>query len=259
MFKHYPLLKQLIWREIASKYRGTALGMGWSLLSPLLMLAVYTFVFTVIFSARWPVAAEAPQGQFALILFLGLMIHALAAEVLMRAPSSITAQVNYVKKVVFPLEILPMVPLGSALFNFGLSLVILLLAQLWIMGSVPLTALWLPLVLLPYVIALKGAAWIVASLGVFLRDIGQLMGLVVSLLLFLSPIFYPPEALPENYRGILSLNPLTVIITQARAVVLWGQTPDFMALGIYGLCAIVFALLGYVWFMKTRKGFADVL
>jgi lipopolysaccharide transport system permease protein len=259
MFAHYPLLKQLIWRDVASKYRGTALGMLWSLLTPLLMLAIYTFIFSVVFQTRWPMAEAQPKGQFALILFLGLMIHALAAEVLLRAPSAITAQVNYVKKVVFPLQILPLVPLGSALFGFSLSVLILLAAMEVIMGSIPLTALWLPVVLLPYVIALMGAAWMLGSLGVFLRDIGQMMGLVVSILLFLSPIFYPPEALPEAYRPLLSLNPLTVIITQARAVVLWGELPNFVALGMYGICASVFAAFGYAWFMKTRKGFADVL
>lgn len=256
---HLSLLLQLIQRDILARYRGTALGMIWPLLTPLLMLGIYTFVFSVVFQARWPLLEDQPKGQFALILFAGLMVHALAAECLLRAPSTITAQVNYVKKVVFPLQILPLVPLGSALFNFGVSLLILLGAKLAITGSVPLTTLWLPVVLLPYLMALLGAAWILGSLGVFLRDIGQMMGLIVSILLFLSPIFFPPEALPEAYRPWLSLNPLTVIITQTREVLLWGKTPDFPALALYTLCASIFAACGYLWFTKTRKAFADVL
>jgi lipopolysaccharide transport system permease protein len=264
LFTHRALLWQLMRRDVASKYRGAALGMLWSLLNPLLMLAIYTFVFSVVFQTRWAGGGAAgdatpSQGQFALILFTGLMIHALAAEALLRAPTTITSQVNYVKKVVFPLEILPLVPLGSAVFHYGLSLVVLLGAMVCLTGNVPLTVFWLPVVLLPFVIALAGVVWIIASLGVFLRDIGQVMGMVVSILLFLSPIFFPPEALPVAYRPLLALNPLTVIITQARAVLLWGQMPDFMALAVYGICALLLAFIGYAWFTQTRKGFADVL
>lgn len=259
LFQHRSLLGQLIRRDIAARYRGTMLGFAWSLLHPLLMLAIYTFVFSVVFQARWPLPETQPQGQFALILFAGLMIHGLAAAVLTAAPHSILAQVNYVKKVVFPLEILPLVPLGAALFHFGFSLLILLGAQAWLTGAIPVTALWLPLILLPYLLGLTGAAWILASLGVYLRDIGQLTGLLVMILLFLSPIFYPPEALPEVWRPWLNLNPLTVIIVQTREALLWGQTPDFRTLGIYGLGSGAFMLFGYWWFAKTRKGFADVL
>ncbi len=259
LLPHFPLLGQLIRRDIAGRYRGSALGMLWPLVNPLLMLAVYTFVFSVVFTARWPLAEAQPQGMFALILYAGLLVHGLAAEVLLRSPSAITAQVNYVKKVVFPLQILPLTMIGSALFHTLLGLVVLLAAQILIQGAIQTTLLWLPLIWLPYLLALCGASWILASLGVFLRDISQLMGLVVTLLLFLSPIFYPAEALPESYRPLLALNPLTVIITQTRNVLIWGKAPDLAMLGLYGAIAAAFAILGYAWFMKTRKGFADVL
>lgn len=259
LLTHRSLLLRLIRRDIASKYRGAALGVVWSLINPILMLMVYTFVFSVVFKMRWPIAEGQPHGQVALILFAGLIVHGLGAEALLRAPTTITSQVNFVKKLMFPLEILPLVPLGSALFHFVLNLLVLLLAELAIMGSVPYTAVWFPLVMLPFLIGLLGAVWLFCSLGVFLRDIGQVMGLVVAVLMFLSPIFFPVEALPEQYRPLLELNPLTIIITQMRDVLLWGKFPDLWALAKYAVASSAFAAFGYLWFMRTRKGFADVL
>lgn len=259
LYPHRGLYWQLLKRDIASKYRGSALGILWSVLNPLLMLCVYTFVFSVVFSARWLASGEQPKAEFALILFAGLMIHTLAAETLLRAPQMITSQVNYVKKVVFPLQVMPLVPLGSALFNYGISLAILLSVQIFVKGSLPLSTLLVPLIILPYVIALAGAAWILASLGVYLRDITQVVGLLVSMLMFLSPIFFPVEALPEAWRGVMYANPLTLIITEARKVLLWNETPNWMALLQYLAAASVFAIAGFYWFQKTRKGFADVL
>lgn len=259
VWTHRQLLWQLARRDIAMRYRGTMGGFAWSLFMPLLMLGVYTLVFSVVFKARWPLPDDQPQGQFAVILFAGLMVHGLAAEVLNRAPTTITAQVNYVKKVVFPLSLLPVVPMMTALFHLAFSVAILLGAGLWLKGTVPLTSLWLPLVLLPYCIGLLGAAWMLAALGVFLRDIGQIVGLIVTVLLFLSPIFFPPEALPEAWRPYLLLNPLTLIIEQVRDVLLWGKLPDFRALGLYSIGALALAFVGKWFFQKTRKGFADVL
>ena len=256
---HRQLLWQLAVRDVATRYKGTMGGFVWSLVMPLLMLGVYTLVFSVVFKARWPLPDDQPQGQFAVILFTGLMIHGLAAELLTRAPTAISTQVNYVKKVVFPLELLPIVPLMTALFHFGFSLIILVGATWWLMGAVPITALWLPIILLPYCVGLLGCGWALAGLGVYLRDIGQLVGLMVTVLLFLSPIFFPPEALPEVYRPLLALNPLTLIIEQARGVLLWGVSPDFRALSLYMGLSLMVALFGGWFFQKVRKGFADVL
>ena len=257
--QHIPLYLQLVKREVSSRYRGTALGFGWSLLTPLLMLAVYTFVFSVVFKARWPLPEGQPQGQFAVILFAGLMVHTLMAETLTNAVSSIITNANYVKKVVFPLPLLPLVPLGAAIFYLAFSTLILLAAIFFITGTLHLTALWLPVVLLPFIIALIGAALFLSALGVYLRDIGQVIGLIMMAMLFLSPIFFPPEALPESYRPILSLNPLTLIITQVRDVLLWGKMPAFGALALYGAASAMFSLVCYAFFARVRKGFADVL
>ncbi len=261
--QHGHLMRQMLRRDIAQRYRGSALGLLWSFVTPLLMLAVYTFVFSVVFEARWPsrtgAAIPPATGEFALILFCGLMLHAFFADCLSRSPAIILHNVNFVKKVVFPLEILPVMVLGSAGFHFCMSLCVLLGATLVLTGALPATAGLLPLVLAPFFLLTLGLCWGLAAIGVYLRDISQLIGLLVMMLMFLSPIFYPPEALPEAWRPWLVLNPLTLPIDQARSVLLWGKFPDLQALGIYAGIATATCLLGFAWFQKTRKGFADVL
>lgn len=261
--RHGHLIRQMLTRDIAQRYRGSVLGLLWSFVTPLLMLAVYTVVFTVVFEARWAsrTGTNAPPatGDFALILFCGLILHAFLADCLSRSPSVILNNANFVKKVVFPLEILPVVVIGSAMFHFAMSLCVLLAAELLFTGSLPLTALYLPLVLAPFFMLTAGLSWGLASVGVYLRDIGQLIGLAVMILMFLSPIFYPPESLPEAWRPYLIFNPLTIIIENARAVLLWGHAPNWPQLGLYALVSLTVMLLGFAWFQKTRKGFADVL
>jgi lipopolysaccharide transport system permease protein len=256
---HLPLILQLTRRDIAQRYRGTALGWLWTLLTPLFMLAIYTFIFSVVFQARWPQAESLPRGQFALLLFAGLLIHGLTAECLGKAPHLILANTNYVKKVVFPLPALGLVTLLAALFHFSLSVLVLLAFQLFLLGHIPLTALWLPVIVAPFALGLLGVIWLLAALGVYLRDIGQVIGLALMALLFLSPIFYPAEALPEAFRPFLYANPLTLIIEQSRAVLLWGQMPDFSALLFYTIGAALVCLLGHRFFAFTRPGFADVV
>ncbi len=174
-------------------------------------------------------------------------------------PGVITGNAQFVKKVVFPLEILPLVVLGTALFHFIVS-VIILLAFILISGSgLPVTALWLPVVVAPLVMLTAGISWFLASLSVYLRDIGQLMGIVSTVLLFLSPMFYPITSVPEQWRAWMYLNPITAIIIEVREVAIWGNNPNWTVLGIYSLVAITVMVLGYLWFMSTRKGFADVL
>lgn len=258
------LVLQLIRRDIAARYRGSVLGVAWSLLTPLLILAVFTLTFGTVFQSRWPQApgagSAAPStAEFALILFAGLTVFNVFSEVVNRAPSLVLANANYVKKVVFPLEILPLVAMGSALFNACLSLMVLLGFMLVVFGGIPPTALLLPIVLTPLVLVTLGLAWLLASLGVYLRDIGQILGPVTMALMFLTPIFYPATALPEWVRRWLFLNPLALTIEQARDVLIWGRLPDFAALLLYFIAALVVAGLGLVWFQKTRRGFADVL
>ncbi|MBK6618478.1 MAG: ABC transporter permease [Nitrosomonas sp.] len=253
------LIEQMIRREVVGRYKGSVMGLTWSFFNPVLMLTVYTFVFSVVFKARWGIGDEESKTQFAVVLFVGMIVHGLFSEVLNRAPGLILSNVNYVKKVVFPLEILPAISMGAALFHSLVSLGVLLIAFVLFNGYLHWTAVFTPLVLLPLIILTLGLAWILASLGVFLRDVGQAIGIVTTVMLFLAPVFYPVTALPEAIQPWLMANPLTFIIEQARAVLIWGKLPDWTGLGIYTAIAIVVAWAGYAWFQKTRKGFADVL
>lgn len=258
LWRNRSLIKALAQREVIGRYRGSVMGILWSFFNPVFMLLVYTFVFSVVFKARWSGGSDS-KTEFALILFAGLIVFNLFAECFNRAPGLILANVNYVKKVVFPLEILPWVALGSALFHALISLGVWLIAYLILFGVPHITVLLLPLVILPLLLLIMGLTWGLASLGVYLRDVSQFIGIVTTVLMFLSPIFYPASALPEKYRHLLLLNPLTPAIEQARDVLFWGKVPDMSMLSIYLLAGTLIAWLGFAWFQKTRKGFADVL
>lgn len=256
------LILQMSRREVVGRYKGSVMGLLWSFLNPLFMLVVYTFFFSVVFKSRWaaaPAGTEESKTLFAVLLFVGMIVHSLFAEVLNRAPNLILGNVNYVKKVVFPLEVLPVISMGTALFHSLVSICVLLLVFFVTNGYLHWTLVFLPFILLPLVIFTVGLAWILASFGVFVRDVGQSIGLGMTVMLFLSPVFYPVSALPESMRPWMLANPLTFIIEQARAVLIWGQLPNWSGLLLYTLVASFVAWLGYVWFQKTRKGFADVL
>lgn len=259
LWRNRQLILQMSKREVVGRYRGSVMGMAWSFFNPVLMLAVYTFVFSVVFQTRWGVAGEASKTSFAILLFVGMIVHGLFAECANRAPSLILGNVNYVKKVVFPLEILPWVAMGSALFHAAISLLVLLVAQLIFHQSLPWTVVLFPLVLLPLLLATMGAAWFLAAIGVYLRDVSQTIGIITTVLLFLSPVFYPISALPEQYRIWLHLNPLTFIIEEGRKTLVFGQMPDWSGWGVYMVVSVAIAWMGFWWFQKTRKGFADVL
>lgn len=245
-------------REVLGRYRGSILGILWSFFNPLLMLAVYTIVFSVVFNARWSTGGNS-KIEFALLLFAGLMIFNLFAECINRAPTLILSNANYVKKVVYPLEILPAITLLASLFHTLISLGVWLVAYILFIGPPHATTLLLPIVILPLTTLIMGLSWILASLGVFLRDVSQVVGIATSALMFLSPIFYPVDAFPENFRYLLYLNPLTPAIEMTRDVLYWGRTPNAVTLIIYWFAAALIAWLGFSWFQKTRTGFADVL
>ncbi len=259
LWHNRQIIVQMTKREVVGRYKGSVMGLLWSFFNPILMLMMYTFVFSVVFKSRWGFGGEESKTQFAVLLFVGMIVHGLFSDVLNRAPSFILSNVNYVKKVMFPLEILPVIAMGAALFHSLISLSVLLAAFVLFNDYLHWTAVLAPFVLLPLVILTLGLAWILASLGVFLRDVGQTIGIITTIMMFLSPVFYPVTALPEEFRPWLMANPLTFIIEQAREVLIWGRLPNWAGLGIYTLCAIVVAWVGYVWFQKTRKGFADVL
>ncbi|MGH8659658.1 MAG: ABC transporter permease [Gammaproteobacteria bacterium] len=258
LWQNRKLVYRLAKREVASRYRGSLLGFAWSFVTPVLMLAVYTFVFSVVFRVRWEVGVGS-RAEFALVLFVGLIVFQLFSECVGRAPGLMLENISYIKKVVFPLEALAWVSMGSALFNALVSSIVLIFAHLILVGLPPITALWLPTVLLPLVPLTMGGIWFLSSVGVFLRDIRQVVGVVLPILMFMSPIFYPVSALPEQMRTLMYLNPLTYIIEQARNVVLFGLMPDFLGLALYLVLALGVAWLGLAWFLLTKRGFADVV
>ena len=258
MWRNRRLLRALIQREVLGRYRGSFAGIVWSFFNPAIMLIVYTFVFGVVFKAHWGSGTES-RSEFALVLFAGLMVFNLFAECVNRAPASILANVGYVKRVVFPLEILPGVALGSALFHATISLIVWLAAYFVMFRQVHVTVMLLPLVLLPLIMLILGLTWALASLGVYLRDMSQIVGMAVTALMFLSPIFYPANALPHAYQYVLYLNPLTPIIEQVRDVLFWGRAPETSVLLLNLLGTTLAAWLGFAWFQKTRRGFADVV
>lgn len=257
-WRNRSLINTLIKREVVGRYRGSFLGLLWSFFNPVLMLVVYTFVFSVIFKARWNSGSDS-KTEFALVLFAGMIVFNLFAECVNRAPGLILANVNYVKKVVFPLEILPWVTLGAAMFHALISIGVWGIAYLILFGIPPLTMLLLPVVLLPLLLFILGFSWGLASLGVYLRDVSQIIGVFTTVLMFLSPIFYPISALPEEYRFLLLMNPLTPSVEGARDVLYWGKALDPAVYSVHLLAAAMFAWLGFAWFQKTRRGFADVL
>ena len=256
---HRNLLWRLSQREVAGRYRGSLLGWSWSLLNPLLMLAVYTFVFSTVFKARWPDLQQAGPIGFAINLFAGLIVFNMFSECIGKAPSLIVAQPNYVTKVVFPLELLGAVAVATAGFHAATSLVVLILFEALGAGGIPLTALWLPLVWLPLLLGCLGLTWILSALGVYLRDLPQLVSVGLTILMFLSAVFYPISALPERWQPLLSINPLVVIIEQTRSVLVSGHTPSatYVLLGIPA--TLMFSELSYRLFQRARLGFADVL
>jgi len=258
LIKHFRLILRLVKREVIGRYRGSFLGLFWSFVTPIFMLVIYTFVFSYVFKTRWGVDNDNPY-EFALQLFTGLIVFNLFSECLSRAPTLIIQHVNYVKKVVFPLEILPWVVMGSALFHSFASLLVLLGFMLILNHPFSPTLFWLPVVLFPIVLLTMGLAWLLASLGVFIRDINQVISMLLTALMFMSPIFYPLSALPDSISRYLLLNPLTLIVNQLRAVLLQGEAPDLIALACYTGIALLIVWMGWLWFDKTRKGFADVL
>lgn len=259
IWSHRRLIVDMSKRDVIGRYRGSLIGLAWSFLNPLLMLLVYAFVFVVVFQARWSGAVTDTKAEFAVVLFAGLIVYALVADCINRAPGLVIANANYVKKVVFPLEILAVNALVASLFHAGVSFLVLLLAFVVLHGTLHVTLVAVPLVILPLLIGTLGVAWILASLGVFMRDIGQTIGLVTTTLMFLSPIFFPMAAVPKEFQGLIELNPLTFFIETFRDTALWGRWPDWPGLVRQAIGASAIAAVGFWWFQSTRKGFADVV
>lgn len=258
-WRHQALIRILTWREVSGRYRGSLLGSLWSLLTPLLLLGVYTLVFGIIAPTRWPGAEEQGIGMFALRLLAGMVIHGLLAETLSRAPVLVTSQPNYVNKVVFPLETLAWVNLLTALFHSLMAMLVLVLLNATLGTGLHWSLLALPAIVFPYAVLLMGLIWLVSALGVYLRDINQIIGPLIMVSMFLGPVFYPRSAMPAAAQPWLALNPITVPIEQLRRVLFDAQWPQWDALAHYSLAAVAAYLFGLWVFTKLKKGFADVL
>ena len=259
LWTHGDLVRQVTQRDIVQRYRGSLLGLVWSLATPLLTLALYTFLFGVVFRARWTATGPEGRAEFALILFVGLILHGFLAECLARAPGLMLQYPHLVKRVVFPIEILGWTIAGSALFN-AIVAVAMWAVVATLTGHPPgWPALWLPLVLAPLILVGVGLVWFLAATGVFLRDINHVIAFVTMALLFLAPIFYRLDAVPPGFRTLVALNPLTFIVEEARAILVWSRQPDITRLAIALVGAFAFAGLGLAWFQRLRRGFADVL
>ncbi|HDS1581864.1 TPA: ABC transporter permease [Stenotrophomonas maltophilia] len=252
------LILALAKRDVVGRYRGSFMGLMWSFFYPLMMLAVYTFVFSVVFGARWQ-GGTGSKTEFALVLFTGLLAFNFFSECLGRAPNMIVGNVNYVKKVVFPLEVLAVVNLLSAGFHMLISMGVWVVFYLALFGLPSAEIFWLPVALLPLLFLTLGLSWFLGSLGVYMRDVSQVVTVLITVLMFMSPIFYAVSAMPEKYRPFILANPLTLIIEQVRTVMIWKGGIDWHLWAWFVPATMVFAWLGYAWFQKTRKGFADVL
>jgi lipopolysaccharide transport system permease protein len=249
-------------RDVVGRYRGSFIGLLWSFFNPLLMLAIYTFVFGVIFKSRWNTGGDAQVSghfAFAVILFAGLNVNSLFAECANRAPALVIDNTNFVKKVVFPLETLSWSVLGSALFHLLISTLVLLLFEVFVRGGIPWTVVLFPVVILAFVPFVAGTVWLLSALGVFLRDLKQAIGIITTSLMFLAPIFYPVSLIAPRFRWLAYLNPLTVIAEASRDVLIWGLMPNWYHLLGYTVAACLFAWFSFAWFERSRRGFADVL
>jgi lipopolysaccharide transport system permease protein len=263
LLQNRDLISQLLKRDVLERYRGSNLGLLWSFMYPVFMLLIYMFVFGIIFKMKWGIApgsGDVPTDvPFGVIMFSGLVLHAFLGECLTRSSSLIIGNQQYVKKVVFPLPVLSVVCIGAALFHLFAGLVILFVFMM-LAGTFPsMTIFYVPLVLLPFILLMLGVSWLLSSLCVFIRDVAQLMGVLVTVLLFLAPIFYPLSIVPEQYQVWMYLNPLTAVVEQFRAVALFAQQPDWLVLGIYYVVALVVLFLGFAFFQRTKGAFADVV
>jgi len=255
------LIRQLTVREVGSKYRGSYGGVLWSFFTPLMMLAVYTAVFSYVFKSKWRPETEgpAPLGEFALTLFAGLIPFNLFSEVVTRSPGLVLAVPSYVKRVVFPLEILTLTALGGAMISAALSMVVLVVGMVLFLHTLPWTIVLVPVVLLPMLFLAMGISWFLSSLGTYVRDVGQFVGVAMQAMLFMTPIFWPSHAAPPFLKPLLWVNPLAPVVDGFRKVALFGEMPDFSALGIWTVVTGGVAWAGYMFFAYTKRGFADVI
>jgi len=254
-YQHRYLLGQLIKRDVLLRYRGAYFGLLWIFLNPLIMLGIFSFVFGQIFQARW--ATPSNGMPYALNLYCGLIAFNIFAETVSRAPAAVRSQPSYVKKIIFPVEILPIVPLGSALIHGIFNALILLVALAWT-GHLHASALLFPILLLPLLLASLGLAWFLSAWGVFIKDMSQIVPVFVQMLMFLSPVFYPVEAVPESLRPLYTFNPVGPVIEALRAA-LAGMSINWLSWSLALALSLAAFFLGHIFFRHSRDEFADAL
>lgn len=255
---HAALVMELTRREVDARYRGASLGVLWALVSPFLLLCIYAIAFGTVMGGRWP-EVRASDTPFSIILFAGMIPYFVLSECMVRSPELVVANPAYVKRVVFPLEVLPWPMLFSALFHCLMNVLVFIAMRLVMEREFAWTVIYLPCVILPIAIIGLGISWFMSSIAVYFRDVRQVMGLASMAILFLSSVMIPVATVPAEYKAIFMLNPLSFIAEQSRAVLIWGQPPDWGGLAVYTLAALAFMYAGHAWFMATKRGFADVL
>lgn len=256
---NFSMVRRLAGREVEGRYKGSVFGFAWALLNPLILLGLYTFVFGSVFKARWGTGEANNSGEYAVILYAGLILHGFFAECITRAPGLVVGNPNFVKKIVFPLELLAWAHQAAAWFHFFMSWVVLVIFQTIVFGSIPLTSLMLPVVLIPCALYAQGVMWGLSALTVYFRDIAQVVGLLVTCLLFASPVLYPLDAVPEAFRDVLYLNPLTSLLEIFRSLMIWGKLPALGEVLIQVAAATCVFYCGFFIFQRSRGGFSDVL
>lgn len=259
LYKNRDLFVQSLTREIVQKYRGSYLGILWNFILPLVMLTVYSFIFGVIFKARWDQQVTDSKAEFALILFVGITLYNVFSETVGASPTLIITNVNYVKKVIYPLEILSMTSIGNSLVQLLFNLVIILLGKAIIIRHFDFMILFFPLVLLPLLLLVLGISWILSGIGVFIRDMRQAATIIILIFGYITPVFYPISSVPESFRWVMYLNPMTAIVNNARRVLIYGEFPDWLSLLITFFISYLIMLIGLMFFRKVKSNFSDAI
>lgn len=256
--QYWSLLRELVKREVVGRYRGAHFGLLWSLINPILMLAVYALAFGSIMKARWQ-TTHGEVADFVPILFLGIVVHGMFAECITRAPRLVQENVSYVKKVVFPLPVLGWSTVLSSAFHMVMNLLVFLVIAGFFYRDLAFTAPLIVFVLIPLILLCVGSTWLLAALGPYFKDLGQVMPIVGTAMFFLSSAIIPVDSLDSRYQAVFRLNPLTFLIDQSREVMLFGRYPDWAGLAVYAGTAFLFMCGAHLLFKKASSGFSDVL
>ena len=257
IIRHRALIRSMVKRDILSRYRGSFADVFWTVLNPLLLTLTYFFVFGVVLQSR--LGGDQSRTGFALYFLAGMLPWFAFSEALARAPYLILEHRNFVKKLVFPVEILPVNASIGGLITEAFALLVFLIALIWIRGGIPLTAAWLPAVLIPQMMFTMGLAWALAAVSVYVRDLAHVIGFVLTLWFFLTPICYPEAALPDAAAAILTKNPVYALVRAYRMLLLEGQVPSWSMLLKLWLVGGAAFVAGHAIFHKLRKSFADVI